>query len=748
MLPIRCGYVSRYSDEEILQSSFTSSHLELLKNETRGLFQFSWNSYKEYGLPYDEVKPLSCTPNKRRKDSLDLQNDVLGNYHLTLFDNLDSLLVLGLWDQFNETLQYLEDINFVDFDIDSDVSLFETDIRVLGGLLSAHLYLTDERHVMFEPKKGRRLLELAVDLADRLLPAFDTPTGVPLPRVNLKGNPVNSNLPHDTCTACATTPLLEFSLLSRLTNNPIYEKVSKRSFYQIWNSRSSINLLPMTIDPLESKWLDNVSGIGASIDSFYEYALKGAILFDDEDLFNVWNIAYNSVQGNMKTFNDYLTVNVDVTSGKNRAYWIDSLSAFWPGLQVLAGHIKPAVKSHLVYLKIWNCFQSIPERWSINGDFTIESSMSLEWYPLRPEFIESTYHLYRSTRDPIYLAIGQDLLMKLRSMFLCPCGLCGFQDIRSGIRQDRMESFVLSETLKYLYLLFDENNYIHNVLEKQNNMIFSTEGHPFWLATHNRSLNDPAQYFTTSPLLTEHKFLDRIPLLGTLWNRLYPEKTTSDRPTLPSLSLPHSSCELVARNTDTFLSSHLLQNPTICHIDKIFEKSLITPPYVNSTTAIEFQDNFYHNYGGANKDSLTSTPILETEVITYRIDPFFGGQNTLMDFGLDFVIPTIRDLRLSFEIIKPFETSSLGLLDNAAIDAFSPLFDNRHLDYVTKLVSINGVDIPTNSNVYCVKVSPSLIKSDQIRISTKGYFTFDNNPVINLIVYTDLDQDFGVSSVV
>jgi mannosidase alpha-like ER degradation enhancer 1 len=69
---------------------------------------------------------------------------------------------------------------------------------------------------------------------------------------------------------------------------------------------------------------------------------------------------------------------------------IDSLSAFLPGMQVLAGDLESAIRSHLVYWNIWRRYSAIPESW----DWT---KREVEWagWPGRPEFIESTYYLYR-----------------------------------------------------------------------------------------------------------------------------------------------------------------------------------------------------------------------------------------------------------------------------------------------------------------------------------------------------------------
>ena len=98
---------------------------------------------------------------------------------------------------------------------------------------------------------------------------------------------------------------------------------------------------------------------------------------------------------------------------------------------------------------------------------------------MRPEFIESTYYLYRATKDPMYLQIGERVLNLLGDRYKAPCGLSGLQDVRTAERQDRMESFVVGETLKYLYLLFDTKDeiFLHNSTIMQNKIGFSPLKH-------------------------------------------------------------------------------------------------------------------------------------------------------------------------------------------------------------------------------------------------------------------------------
>ena len=113
--------------------------------------------------------------------------------------------------------------------------------RLLGGLLSAHLLITDNQHNLgnFEPEGyDNELLEMAHDLASRLLPAFEnTKTGIPHPRVHLINGVPAAGIT-ETCTAGAGTLLVEFGILSRLINDPIYENYARRAVRSLWGLKN------------------------------------------------------------------------------------------------------------------------------------------------------------------------------------------------------------------------------------------------------------------------------------------------------------------------------------------------------------------------------------------------------------------------------------------------------------------------------------------------------------------------------
>ncbi|GAA0146410.1 hypothetical protein LIER_06375 [Lithospermum erythrorhizon] len=443
----------------IISDGVTREEAKELRDEVREMFYHAFNGYMDNAFPRDELRPLSCKG-----------EDTLGSYALTLIDSLDTLALLGDRERFTSSVEWIG--KNLRFDINKTVSVFETSIRVLGGLLSAHLFASDYSTGMRIPSYNDELLYLAEDLARRMLPAFDTPTGIPFGSVNLLHG-VDENESKITSTAGGGTLTLEFGVLSRLTNDPVFEQVTKNAVRGIWARRSNINLVGAHIDVFTGEWTQKEAGIGTSIDSFYEYLLKAYILFGDEEYLYIFQESYKAAMHYL--FHDPWYVEVNMNSAALVWPLFNSLQAFWPGLQVLAGDVEPAMRTHSAFFSVWRKYGFTPEGFNL-ATFSVQPGQKS--YPLRPELIESTYWLYKATRDPRYLDAGRDMLTSLQYGARCPCGYCHISDVESHVQEDHMESFFLAETVKYLWLLFDlaagPDNLVENGPYKY---IFSTEGH-------------------------------------------------------------------------------------------------------------------------------------------------------------------------------------------------------------------------------------------------------------------------------
>lgn len=262
-------------------------------------------------------------------------------------------------------------------------------------------------------------------------------------------------------------------MLSRLTNDPIFEQVTKNAVRGLWARRSGINLVGAHIDVFSGEWTQKDAGIGTSIDSFYEYLLKAYILFGDEEYLFIFQEAYRAAM--LYLYNDPWYVEVNMNSAALVWPLFNSLQAFWPGLQVLAGDIEPAIRTHAAFFSVWKRYGFTPEGFNL-ATFNVQQGQKS--YPLRPELIESTYWLYKATRNPRFLDAGRDMLASLQYAARCTCGYCHISDVEFHQQEDHMESFFLAETVKYLWLLFDlaagPDNLVENGPYKY---IFSTEGH-------------------------------------------------------------------------------------------------------------------------------------------------------------------------------------------------------------------------------------------------------------------------------
>ena len=157
-----------------------------LREVVRNMFIHAFDSYMNHAFPFDEVRPISCQPRggppgERSEDNSDFH----GGYGLTLIECLDTLLIMGNVTEFKRAVQTIEKRE--NFDINVTVNVFEMNIRVVGGLLSAHLLITHPIiYPIYFPEYDGFLLRLAHDLASRLLPVFNTKTGIPAGTVSLQ----------------------------------------------------------------------------------------------------------------------------------------------------------------------------------------------------------------------------------------------------------------------------------------------------------------------------------------------------------------------------------------------------------------------------------------------------------------------------------------------------------------------------------------------------------------------------------
>ena len=416
------------------------------------------------GFPADELIPLECKG--RFFKSRGTMDDILGNFSLMVVDSLDTLAVMGEWDEFIFGAEHI--INSLNFTNSGIVSVFETNIRMLGGLLSIHLLILDKAEHLgdFGKNYNNEILDIAIELADRMLPAFDTPTGIPCARVHLIEGPSCDS--DQITTAEAGTLLLEMGLLSELSGNPVYKNVADKALGKVWEQRSSRGIVGSVINVNSGKFKEFNNGIGAGVDSFYEYLFKSYILFGDSLYLDMFNSAYATLLKYNKDPNYFHTVNS--VSGKAVNHGVQGLSMFFPGLEVLTGNVEDALRSYAFCMRLVSRVGFPPECSYPEGEDKIR--LIDPSYVLRPEFVESTLYLYRATKNPVFQLIAKQSLKAIREFTKNSCGFSAIGNLLLMTQDDRLDTFFFSETLKYIYLIFDEDNFAN-----KEPYLFTTEAH-------------------------------------------------------------------------------------------------------------------------------------------------------------------------------------------------------------------------------------------------------------------------------
>jgi len=439
-----------------------------LAAEVKSEFLHAWNGYKKYAWGHDDLRPLT-------KSFHDWYAQPL---LMTPVDALDTMILMGLKDEADTTRKYI--LDNLSFDKDFYVQNFEITIRLLGGLLSSY-QLTGDKH----------LLALAEDLGNRLLPVFESPTGLPYKFVNLKTGKVRGA---ETNPAEAGTLLIEFGTLSKLTGKPIFYDKAKRALVETYNRRSPIGLMGTRFNVETGQWTNTDSHISAEIDSYYEYLLKSWLLFGDQDCKRMWLASIPAVnkyladefvrepttprrlpawgsRGSVRRVRPRAELwygHADMNTGKRSTTTYGALDAFFSAVLVLSGDLNRAKQLQASSFRMWKQHGIEPEEFNYRTREVVHAG-----YPLRPEIVESTYHLYRFTKNPHYLRMGETIFRNFVTHCKTEAGYAALKSVVTKEKSDSMQSFIFAETFKYFYLLFAPPRTL--AFDK---VTFNTEAHP------------------------------------------------------------------------------------------------------------------------------------------------------------------------------------------------------------------------------------------------------------------------------
>ncbi|ORY44718.1 hypothetical protein BCR33DRAFT_716687 [Rhizoclosmatium globosum] len=477
--------------------------------KVKEMVRHAWNGYAQYAWGHDDLKPVSKQPHDWYRGNTLLNTPV---------DSLDTLFILGLSKEYKAAKELV--LSKLDFSkVTARISVFETTIRVLGGLLGA-----------YDLDGDRRLLEKAVQLADRLLPAFDTANGIPLNFLN-----ISSGVAYDydgkfkgVGLAAAGSLQLEFQYLSDVTGDSKYQEAALYVYEQMQSMEHNVpGLFPDWLDTETLRAPGWSFQIGPMADSYYEYLMKLWLSTGEEKYYTYFHTASHSIVNHLvatSSDNSHIYIPVsDITkfgdsfSSSHRLNF-PHLTCFAGGMLSMGGVASKGRSDWKQFFEIgaqltetcWNMYKTTATGIGadvVNGEVLSPEDSS---YKLRPEAVESIFYMWRLTHDPIYRERGWAIVESLEKYCRGEVGYHGLMDVNriDSAPWDKQESFFIAETLKYLYLLFMDDDTIP--LEKY---VFNTEAHVLSVRGHGRRA-DPTSFAplppngTVSPELLERRRIE------------------------------------------------------------------------------------------------------------------------------------------------------------------------------------------------------------------------------------------------
>lgn len=361
-------------------------------------------------------------------------------FGLSIVEALDTLYVMGLDDDLARCTRWI--LDNLTFDVDGEVQMFETNIRLVGGLLAGYC-ATGER----------RMLDLARDIADRLLPCFTkSPTGAPYRFVNLRTGAVREpkmNL------AEIGSNVLEFGDLSRLTGDPKYLDASMRAYAAVIAKRSSLNLLGTYFD-VETGEFTSPEDVAPNdpADSFYEYLWGGwqmLGLAQCRDWYRMLTdallrYAVDRVNGQL------WFATVDYRTGEKIGHTQSELAAFYAELVAKGGDRDVGSAYYDAFTAVLRKYAIIPEGFDYRTlDVTDDRGNSL-----RPEYVNASCDLWFLTRDQKYRDTAWQYFTAMRDHCRVANGYTVVKDVTTQPMTlgDYTPAYAFAENFKYLYLMF------------------------------------------------------------------------------------------------------------------------------------------------------------------------------------------------------------------------------------------------------------------------------------------------------
>lgn len=501
--PLPVGSVQSFPDIQAKKKSSTASDdvAQARKQAIKAKFVKSWEAYKTYAWTRDELMPLT---GKGRQS--------IGGWSAQIVDALDTLWIMGLKDEFQRAVQQVAVINW-SRPSTRPLDLFEVTIRYLGGLIGAY-------DLSQEPV----LLAKAIELGDAIYAAFDTPNRLPTRWLDFdKAKKGEQIAEQDMSTAAGGTLCMEFTRLSQLTGVPKYYDATERVkqfFYTFQNKTKIPGLWPINVDYQHQTMKDPVFTLGAGADSLYEYLPKmHALLGGLDPEYSQMTLQSLDAAKEHILFRPMTPGNEDILLAGNAMFDDDHiktvpemqhLTCFAGGMYGLAGKLfsrKDFVElgSRLTAGCVWaydafptNIMPEIsrlmpcenrtgPCPYTLNmAQPTPRAGISVlpdgfvrvrdPRYLLRPEAIESVFYMWRITGDQLWRDAAWRMWEGIVKETETELAFAAIEDVmqHGSEKIDSMETFWLSETLKYFYLIFEDPDVI-----SLDDWVLNTEAHPF-----------------------------------------------------------------------------------------------------------------------------------------------------------------------------------------------------------------------------------------------------------------------------
>ncbi|CAR23045.1 mannosyl-oligosaccharide 1,2-alpha-mannosidase [Lachancea thermotolerans CBS 6340] len=494
------------------------------RTEIEATFLQAWKGYAAHGWDADIYGPLS-------KTTSNMYGSKAKPLGWIIIDSIDTMLLMynSTTSSSNKNLFKHELVKVeswvtrdLDYDIDASVSLFETTIRMLGGLLSAY-YLSNEL-LLGDPTV---YLNKAKDLADRMLPAFNTSTGIPYSSINLHTGASQKNHVDEGASSTAefTTLQLEFKYLSAITADNRYWKAVEKAYKPLYEQNDLIKkykgLVSIYTYPDTGTFRGSNIRLGSRGDSFYEYLLKQYLQTHERIYYDLYRVSVEGIKENLLSKSnpsgltyigekerglsgplsskmDHLvcfmggllamgaTEGLPISEARNQQFWDQKREEDWTLAQELTYtcyqmyHQVPSGLAPEIVVFNDKYASGIVGAWqSADGDFFIKPADSHNLQ--RPETVESIMFLYHLTKEQKYRDWGWEIFQSFRRHSGVNCKKsdteCAYTSITNVLSEppskgDNMESFWLAETLKYLHLLFQDDVDLTG-------LVFNTEAHPF-----------------------------------------------------------------------------------------------------------------------------------------------------------------------------------------------------------------------------------------------------------------------------